>query len=354
MEALMAAMSGLPDGFAIINKYGDILYWNPELEKITGLAATETENRSVWEIQAQLMPNAYSKERLVSLKKFWEGGKSTLLDLAESAETVFEKPDGKSVHVNLCYYKTQVSKKRSVICVVVKDLTKQKEKEQFFENIESIRNHEIRTPLNGVIGLSNILLEDAEYGIKGEAVKLLKMVRDSGLRTLQIAETSLLLAKLERNNCELSKEDINLQSFIAQMTSIALQIERTHSAHIEILPDFGIITGKPIVFQGEKTLLLSLLSNLVTNAASSSPEENRNVVLTIHVKEKLSFIIRNSGNIPEEVRPHLFQKYTTFGKKNGNGLGLFIAKLITEAHGGEISYSTGDGETFFIIQLPLN
>ncbi len=350
----MTAMSGLPDGFAIINKCGHVLYWNPQMEKLTGLSAGQAKNKLVWEIQAMLMPKALSEERLISLKKFWETGKSNLVDLAESTETVFEKVDGKSIHVSLSYYKAKVSKMRSILCVVVKDLTKQKEKERFFENIESIRNHEIRSPLSGVIGLSNILLDDAEYGIKGEAAKLLKMVRDSGLLTLKIAETSLLLAKLERNNCELAKEDIDLQSFIAQVTSIALQIERTYSAHIEILPVFGIITEKPIVFQGEKTLLLSLLSNLVNNAAVSSPEGNRNVILTIHVNEKLSFIIRNPGNIPEEVRPHLFQKYATVGKKNGNGLGLFIAKLITEAHGGEISYSTGDGETFFIIQMPLN
>lgn len=350
----MAAMSGLPDGFAIINKYGDILYWNPELEKITGLAAKQAENRPVWEIQAQLMPSAYSKERLVSLKKFWEAGRSTLIDLAESIETVFERPDGKITHVNLSYYKAQVSKKRSLICAVVKDLTKEKEKERFLENLESIRNHEIRSPLNAIVGFANLLLDDAEYGIKDEAAKFLKIIRDNGLRTYLTAESSLLLAKIERKDFALPKEEVNLQSLIAELSNNAQQIARTHSANIEILPDLGILTGKPLIFQGERTLLLSLLDNLLTNASSASAESNKNIVLTIHVNEKLTFIVRNAGNIPEELRPRLFQKYATFGKKKGNGLGLYIAKLITEAHGGELTYSTGSGETFFAAQMPLN
>lgn len=353
METLIAAMSGLPDGFAIINKYGDILDWNPQMERITGLPASEAKNKHVWEIQAMLMPKVFSEERLISLKKFWEAGKSTLLDFAESTETVFDKLNGKRVDVSLSYYKAKVSKKRSLLCVVVKDLTKEKEKERFLENIESMRNHEIRSPLNGVVGFSNMLLEDAEYGIKGEATKLLKMVRDNGLRTLQIAETSLLLAKIERGNYVLPKEEINLQSLISELSNNAQQIARTHNADIEILPDFDILTGKPLIFQGERTLLLSLLDNLLTNAASASRESNQKIALTIHINEKLTFIVRNTGNIPEDVQPHLFRKYATFGKKKGNGLGLYIAKLITEAHGGELSYITGNGETFFSSQMPL-
>ena len=50
--------------------------------------------------------------------------------------------------------------------------------------------------------------------------------------------------------------------------------------------------------------------------------------------------IHNQGNVPEEIRDHFFEKYTTAQKARGTGLGTYSAKLIVQAMGGTIAMET--------------
>jgi signal transduction histidine kinase len=71
-----------------------------------------------------------------------------------------------------------------------------------------------------------------------------------------------------------------------------------------------------------------------------------------------ALVVKDTGpGIPAELLPHLFQKYRRARESRrveGTGLGLFIAKTITEAHGGRIEVETaaGAGSTFTVL-LPI-
>ena len=73
--------------------------------------------------------------------------------------------------------------------------------------------------------------------------------------------------------------------------------------------------------------------------------------LAQHENALLSVADHGPG-IPERIRPTLFEPFVTQGKPNGTGLGLAIAKQIVEAHGGELSYATGETGTEFLVKLP--
>jgi len=348
MKTLITAMNGLSDGFALINQKGEILYWNPSLERITGLPLENVKTKPVWEIQALLVPSVYNGDNLETQRKLWSNGRTTIT--ASQRELVFDRPDQTKVPVELKYYSMKQGRK-TFVCVQVVDLTLQKEKEKILERINKSASHEIRTPLNAVIGFSSILLDDPEYGLPAAAVPFVKMINESGARALDIANSSLLFNKIELGNFKLQKTPVALSGFLQAVSNELASIGNAHGAEIELLPDFCI--DKNTVFLAEKGLLQSVLSNLVTNAAEAAPQEHKKIVCTVHVNQGLTFMIHNFGEIPEAIRPHLFQKYATFGKQNGNGLGLHFAKLVTEAHGGTIKYSSANGETFFVVQIPL-
>jgi signal transduction histidine kinase len=121
---------------------------------------------------------------------------------------------------------------------------------------------------------------------------------------------------------------------IAPLSS-ALQI--SHSITVDGEP---FEPGDKIFVRAEETMLYSLFSNLLTNAAEASPQGHHVSVSILPMGERVAVDIHNFGVVPEEIRENFFSKYVTFGKKGGTGLGTFSAKLITDTLGGEISFTT--------------
>ena len=54
--------------------------------------------------------------------------------------------------------------------------------------------------------------------------------------------------------------------------------------------------------------------------------------------------MHNWGMVPEQVRPCFFEKYATSGKKDGNGLGTYMAHMVVTSHGGSISFKSSKDE----------
>ncbi|HJA67801.1 hypothetical protein B5F07_11165 [Lachnoclostridium sp. An169] len=115
---------------------------------------------------------------------------------------------------------------------------------------------------------------------------------------------------------------------------------------------------RPVLVQGNRDRLMSVLQNLVYNAASFIEKEgnirltltrdNRNGAAILHVKD-------NGRGIAAEHLSHIFDRFFTRRDDNsGSGLGLFIVRAAVEEHGGEISVKSEIGKgTCFEIRLPL-
>lgn len=96
-----------------------------------------------------------------------------------------------------------------------------------------------------------------------------------------------------------------------------------------------------------------MFSNLLKNAAEAAPEHT---TITITISEDSHFIttkIHNMGEIPVSIRETFFDRYATYGKKYGTGLGTYSARLIASASGGDISFTTSEEKgTTLITTLP--
>jgi signal transduction histidine kinase len=99
--------------------------------------------------------------------------------------------------------------------------------------------------------------------------------------------------------------------------------------------------------------------NLITNALKYSPPESTVVVRVSRSNEEALVSVHDQGwGIPADELPYVFDRFyrAKTGKKVGEGLGLglYIARLIAEAHGGRIwvESEVGKGSTF-VFSLPL-
>ncbi len=98
-----------------------------------------------------------------------------------------------------------------------------------------------------------------------------------------------------------------------------------------------------------------VLVNLIANAIKHNPEGTSVIICAHGINGNIQVSVQDNGTgLSEELIPEVFQRYPLKKRKIGTGLGLYIAKQIIEAHGGEIWFKTAKGEgTTFYFTLPL-
>jgi signal transduction histidine kinase len=98
------------------------------------------------------------------------------------------------------------------------------------------------------------------------------------------------------------------------------------------------------------------VANLVLNACEAvSPDSGRIVITTTGSQACLQIGVWDNGpGVPSAIQDSIFEPFVSYGKSNGNGLGLAIAKKIVEDHGGEIHQDHGsETGTLFKITIPF-
>lgn len=120
--------------------------------------------------------------------------------------------------------------------------------------------------------------------------------------------------------------------------------------------------SKPEIYASiDEVKFIQVLNNLISNAIKFT-YYNGTITLNIDEHEKSVIVsVRDNGiGIPDELKPHLFKKYTKASRTGlrgepSNGLGLYIIKEIIVLHNGKIWYDSEPGKgTTFYIELPKN
>ena len=229
--------------------------------------------------------------------------------------------------------------------------------EELRGNIAYSLPHELRTPLNGILGFSNLLLEDLDSLEKSEIREMVEQIHTSGNRLFRLVQNFLLYAELEliASNPERVKglrshnTDYPQSIITEQATQQAQKAERKddlrlnlHNANVQISPN------------RLKKLVEELLDNACKFSAPGTP---------LNVSSELSgnsFILcvkdKGRGMTAEQITN--LGAYMQFERKlyeqQGSGLGLAIAKLLAELHGGELTIQSIPGEeTTVRIVLPI-
>src|SRR5689334_6041716 len=99
--------------------------------------------------------------------------------------------------------------------------------------------------------------------------------------------------------------------------------------------------------------MAQVFQNLLVNAVEHGDPEVPITVCTGCQGNDVWAKVTNRGAIPPEERRRLFEPFRSRPSSRGLGLGLYIARALVEAHGGTIAVDCLDGETTFLIKLPL-
>ncbi|MBK5215512.1 MAG: HAMP domain-containing histidine kinase [Candidatus Pacebacteria bacterium] len=228
------------------------------------------------------------------------------------------------------------------------------------ENIEAqknylrILNHDIRSPLASIIGFSKLLQED---DISLEKVKkFATAINNVGESMLKMANNYLLLEKIENGSTDIEKDQYTIFQLIHLIKKIGLDLKLSdrivfpfyHSSNSYFI---NLIRKKVLI---NESLFESVIINLFKNADEASSANEDKILININEKDNKFYInISNQGEIPEEIKKNLFQKFNT-SKSFGKGLGLYSAKLIVEAHGGKLTCKSLSNATSFMVEIPFD
>jgi len=208
-------------------------------------------------------------------------------------------------------------------------------------NFLSRMSHEIRSPLNAVIGMINIANEEKDvaslktYLAKaGTAAKLV----------LSVINNILDMSKIEANKFELSDAEFDFGKMMSNIIDTANSAAPEKHQNITLV----INPNVPSLIICDELRLTQIINNLMNNAVKFTPENGKITLSAEKLEEKdgeitLKFEVEDTGcGISPEQQKTLFTAYNqadTAAAKNfgGTGLGLFIARRITELMRGTIS-----------------
>ncbi len=225
------------------------------------------------------------------------------------------------------------------------------ELEQAHLDFISTVSHELRTPLTSIRGFAETLLSSYDKLSPEQREKFLLIIKDQSNRLIKLVENLLTVSKMQSNKELMVYKTIDVTPFIdSSLQMIKLQY-KTHNYicnYAKNLPKILVDTDK---FQ-------QILLNLLDNASKYSPDGS---TVTIDVYEDfsentLNISIKDEGiGISNENINKIFNKFSRIDspltrKIQGNGLGLYITKTLTEKMNGKIEVqSSEDGSIFTLI-----
>jgi len=224
-------------------------------------------------------------------------------------------------------------------------------------NFVSMVSHELRTPLNSVHGFVDLLLQGYMGILNEEQLKYLGYVQEGVQQLVSTVEDILLLTRSDSGQFEMKREEVDF-ALLSKQVVHSLQPQAL-KADVTINED--ILVPTPILYIDPQRMK-QVLNNLVINAIKFTPPEGSVTIRVRPYNERFVVIsVSDTGyGIPIDDRPHIFERFyqsnhALQSKMGGYGLGLSIAKLIIEQHGGEISFESAiDKGTTFYFTAPLS
>ncbi|MGE5148241.1 MAG: hybrid sensor histidine kinase/response regulator [Candidatus Eiseniibacteriota bacterium] len=207
-------------------------------------------------------------------------------------------------------------------------------------------SHELRTPLNAILGFSEVIQNELFGPIGNERYQeYLDDIITSGRHLLDLINEILDLAKIEAGKADIYEENLSMRDLIDACLRLVKERAMTSRVVITTRLDDGMPT-----LRADESMLKKILLNLLSNAVKFTPPGGEVVVEARPDEEgALLVVIADNGiGIAEKDQARVFEYFVQVDgalnrKYVGTGLGLPLAKSLTELHGGTIRLESALG-----------
>jgi PAS domain S-box-containing protein len=348
-EAMLASIG---DGLITTDKDGKITSVNSVFEKILGWNEFDVKGKALHE--ALFMVDEFGKEVLESERPITRILKGRTTATTTSDMYSYKRKDGVAVPVALTATPILAGPLLNMIGAIeiFRDITKEKEIEKMRTDFLALASHQLRTPLSG----TKWLIETIQRGIIGEVnerqKEYLNNLYQINERMIELVSDMLNVLLLESGALQVKKQDMSVSKIYGELLVMMEPVSRTRGVALRN----AFTDNETLLVQSDAQALRSILENLVGNAINYS-QGGQEVVFD--AKEELNtvvFSVKDSGiGIPKEEQKKIFERFyrasnAKESRPDGTGLGLYTAFLLAKKIGGNISFTSeeGEGSTFYL------
>ena len=224
------------------------------------------------------------------------------------------------------------------------------ESERLRNSLLSALSHDLRTPLTALVGLADSLALSQPPLSSGQS-ELTKAIREQALRTSELVNKVLDMARLQAGGMRLNRQWQSLEEVVGSALKARESLLADHPVEIRLPVDLQLL-------EFDAVLIERVLVNLLENAAKYTPAGSEITVEAVVRGQEAEIAISDNGpGLPPGMEQAIFEKFIRGAQesaKAGIGLGLAICKAIVEAHGGRIwAENRPNGGARFAFTLPL-
>jgi PAS domain S-box-containing protein len=207
----------------------------------------------------------------------------------------------------------------------------------------AVTSHELRNPISVLTGAGSMLVNNWDDLTEDERREMLDSITTSSSRLSRLLADLLTSSRLESGAMELHIQPVELAPLLEHVA--ATTARSFHGIDLTVHCPTGL------VIDADPDRLAQALENLTNNAVrhGSGPVE----LSATSSDDRVEIRVSDAGaGVAENLLPRLFERFVTGRSPGGTGLGLFIVRELTRAHGGEVRYEAGDRPAF-VITLPV-
>lgn len=235
---------------------------------------------------------------------------------------------------------------------LVKNIDQLKEVDHLRKELIANISHDLRTPLSVIHGYVETLSIKRDSLSADEREKYLGIIMKSTERLKKLVADLFQLSQLEARQVEPKMERFAIAELINDLTTKYELMAREKGIELN-----ANIQNQNLMVEADLALMERALNNLIDNAIKHTPEEGAVELDVSSEAGQVRVSISNTGDgISEEDLDHIFDRYFTKSKTDGEGtgLGLAIVKNIMEIHNSMIQVQSKVRErTTFFFQLPI-
>jgi PAS domain S-box-containing protein len=339
---LDAVLDAAPIGIAFLDRDQRFARVNRTLATMNGLPVEAHLGRTPGEV----FPGLPSDEMEGAFREVMRTGKP-LIDLEVEGET--PSAPGKRRNAVSSWYPVSSGSETLGVGVLVREVTREREAEEFQRNVVGIVGHDLRTPLAALVTSVRLLLGSED--LPPARARLAARIFSNAERMDRIISVLHDYARVRAGQrIPIRRQPCDVGAIVS---GVAEECEASRPGRTVRRRGEGDPLG-----EWDPDRLAQALANLVGNALDYSPADSTVEVSWRGEPREVIVSVANEGEpIPPEVLQRVFEPFrrgerTRPGGKDGLGLGLFIARAIVVAHGGRIEARSDPSGTTFTLHLP--
>jgi len=310
----------------MVNRRGNLEWWNPAAERLLGLHGDHDRNLPV--------VNLLRQPEFVEYFENGEYNRPLSLESPTDHDRMLE------------YQITWFGEGERLM--LARDITQLHRLETMRRDFAGNVSHELRTPITVITGYLETLLDNQD-GLPERWARPLEQMYQQSQRMENIIRDLLNLTQLETKSVSRQRTAIDIEALLHEIRVDAQRLFAEKQQH------FSVTCDVPGRLQGNRNELYSAISNLVFNAAKYTQAEGRISLHCLHEKSGgLAITVEDNGpGIEAQHIPRLTERFYRVDESRstdtgGTGLGLAIVKHVLARHDAtlEILSTPGEGSRF--------